>query len=115
MSPALTLAAIAERLDLDRELLELILRDSEHRGLVERDEHGQWGLTPDTEARYGAALRAIGAAASGNGDGGRGIGHGRPGRQKADKRGHALRARVRGVSDLGGLYPVRRADEKPTA
>ncbi len=70
MTPALTTPELAERLDLDLELLELILLDSQRLGLVRRDEHGRWALTPRTEARYGRALRAIGPAAAGDDDGG---------------------------------------------
>lgn len=74
MTPAATLAELADRLDLDEHDLEHILLDSQRLGLVQRDEHGAWGLTPGTERRYGRALRAIGAAASGDSDGGRGMG-----------------------------------------
>ncbi|MCL4291380.1 MAG: hypothetical protein KJ051_14070, partial [Thermoleophilia bacterium] len=65
MTPALTTPELAARLDLDELELELVLLDSQRLGLVRQDEHGRWGLTPDTERRYGRALRALGPARRG--------------------------------------------------
>ena len=65
MTPA-TLPELAALLNIDEHELELALLDSQRRGLVRRDASGRWALTPATEARYGAALRAIGPAAAGD-------------------------------------------------